>query len=82
MAGGRGGSLVSSERVAYVGRPVGYWECVSEFVDRFADKQAAKDFLMTLFPNTEGTVPVTEVEAAIDRYLNPQKEAASIRLAS
>lgn len=66
---------------AYIGRPVGYWEAVAEFADRFDSKDAGKAFLTTLFEGRTD-VPVTELESAIESHLNPQKEVASIRLAS
>jgi len=75
-------SRTSRTSQTYSGRPLTFWDALGEFKDRFASITEAKDFLMTLFPNTEGTRPVTEVEAAIDTHFNPQQEAAAIRLAS
>lgn len=62
------------ENVAYTGRPVIYWQAVSEYSDRFATKDEAKNFLLTLFPDREGELPETEVVAAIDRYFSPNEE--------
>lgn len=49
----------------YTGREIGYWEAVGMFADRFTDVGEAKEFLISLFPNTEGRYPEGEVEQAI-----------------
>lgn len=61
------GSSDAKAKVAYVGKPITYWEAVAEYSDRFeGGKDEAKQFLLGLFPETQGTVPVTQVEASID----------------
>lgn len=54
---------------AYEGKPMGYWEAVAEFAGEFANMAEAKEFMLGLFPNMEGSVPSVEVEMAVrDRH--------------
>jgi hypothetical protein len=56
----------------YTGREIGYWEAVGMFADRFSDVVEAKAFLeASLFPNTEGRYPESEVEQAINDRERP-----------
>lgn len=64
--------------VAYVGKPVSYWQAVTEFSSKFDSQDAAKTFLRTLFTDDNMTLPETEVAAAIDGRTNGRK----LRLAS
>jgi len=66
------------QNVAYVGKPITYWEAVAEYQTKFASKDDCKQFLLALFPNQEGELPVTQVEAAIDGRGHAQE---GIRLA-
>ena len=72
----------STSQTVYAGKPINFWEAIDEFKTRFTSITEAKDFLTReIFPGQQGTVPVTEVEAAIDNYFNPQQEVAKLRLA-
>lgn len=54
--------------------PMSYWHAVTEYADRFEGGIAeAKQFLLGIFPNTEGTVPSHEIEAAIDSRFEEQR---------
>lgn len=78
--------IISAQEVAavtpiptpvYTGREIGYWAAVGMFADRFSDVDEAKQFLLSIFPDTEGSVPETEVEELVnDRGRN----AAATRL--
>lgn len=72
-------SEVERREIAYVGKPISYWQAVAEYSDRFAGKDEAKQFLLGLFPDREGEVTVTEIEACIDGRNNQRKEG--LRLA-
>lgn len=51
----------------YTGKPLDYWQAVAEFKNRFAGGVVeAKEFLLGIFPNTEGELPAGEIESAID----------------
>lgn len=68
------------ENVAYVGKPISYWQAVAEYSDRFDSKDDAKSFLLELFPDQSGELPITEVEAAINGLDKPREEG--LRLVS
>lgn len=72
----------NSELASYTGRDVNFWEALDEFKTRFETLAAAKDLLLTLFPDQQGTVNTLDIETALDRHFDPQQqEVASIRLA-
>lgn len=57
-----------SRPAAYIGRPIGYWQAVAEYSSRFSGGvEEAKEFLLAMFPDFEGTKPSGEIEAAIER---------------
>ena len=50
----------------YRGRDLSYWEAVGAYADRFSDIDTAKEFLLKLYPASDGTVPSLEIEDAIN----------------
>jgi len=72
--------LTAHRSPAYIGRPLNYWAAVKEFKDRFANIDDCKSFLREIFPDDAVTVPVTQIEAAIDNRNQKPKEA--LRIAS
>jgi hypothetical protein len=60
-------AVVPVPQPASRGKDIGYWEAVGMFADRFTDVDDAKAFLLTVFPNEQGSVPKADVQEAIDR---------------
>lgn len=62
----------------FIGRPVGYWESVTEFSSHFGSVAEAKEFLLTVFPSMSGERPIDEVEQLVKgRDAAPRLRAVS-----
>lgn len=51
----------------YQGREIGYWEAVAELSREFESVDEAKEFMLSIFPDTNGTEPFAKVEDAVKR---------------
>lgn len=50
----------------YRGEDLDYWKAFVAYQDRFADADECKQFLLTIFPETQGTEAACDIEAAIE----------------
>ena len=66
---------------AYTGKPINFWDALDNYRDRFASIAEAREVLEQLFPDQQGTALIADVEALIERHVNPQQEVAPLRLA-
>lgn len=60
----------------YTGRDIGYWEAVARFSNLFEDVDQAKQFMLRIFPDMNGSVSETDVEIAV----KPEKADSVVRL--
>lgn len=55
-----------------------YWEAVLEYFERFeGGKPEAKQFLLGLFPETQGSMSTADIESAIDQMSQPAAASAT-----
>lgn len=59
-------------------KELSYWEAVIDFGDEFSDVDEAKEFLLSIFPNEQGSLAESEIKSAIDNRFNIRQKPTRI----